>query len=93
MCADFLSVLVVLDSKGAVSRPPPSPPLFGKKWSQKKVNKNLVEKAKQDHWEVLLPPFQYTTDNAAMIGIVGMYKYREKKFASLSSKPEARLSF
>jgi len=47
----------------------------------------------ENNWTIFIPKFEYCTDNAAMIGIVGMYKYKEKKFAPLTSKPEARLSF
>ncbi|MDB4655399.1 tRNA (adenosine(37)-N6)-threonylcarbamoyltransferase complex transferase subunit TsaD [Flavobacteriales bacterium] len=40
-----------------------------------------------------IPKFEYCTDNAAMIGIVGYYKYLESKFASYSTTPKARLHF
>ena len=33
--------------------------------------KGFGTKSRRDQWKVFLPPFQYTTDNAAMIGIVG----------------------
>ena len=38
---------------------------------------NLLTKklANEHNWEVFIPPFEYTTDNAAMIGIVGYLKY------------------
>lgn len=39
------------------------------------IRKQLLRKAKQHSWEVYIPPFAYTTDNAAMIGIVGYLKY------------------
>jgi N6-L-threonylcarbamoyladenine synthase len=38
-----------------------------------------------------IPPFEYCTDNAAMIGIVGYYKFLEKDFADISITPQARL--
>ncbi|MBL4624671.1 MAG: tRNA (adenosine(37)-N6)-threonylcarbamoyltransferase complex transferase subunit TsaD [Flavobacteriales bacterium] len=53
----------------------------------------LISLGQEYNWNVFIPKFEYCTDNAAMIGIVGMYKYKEKQFASLLSKPEARLSF
>jgi len=31
-------------------------------------------------WKTYIPKFEYTTDNAAMIGIVGYYKYLNKDF-------------
>jgi len=39
------------------------------------IRKQLLHKAKTNLWEVFIPPFEYTTDNAAMIGIVGYLKY------------------
>ena len=31
-------------------------------------------------WTTYIPKFEYTTDNAAMIGIVGYFKYLNKDF-------------
>ena len=39
------------------------------------IRKQLAKTAKKHNWEVFIPPFEYTTDNAAMIGIVGYLKY------------------
>ena len=44
-------------------------------------------------WKVFLPPFEFTTDNAAMIGIVGYLKYLKKDFGSLKESASARLKF
>ncbi len=41
-------------------------------------------------WKTYIPKFEYCTDNAAMIGIVGYYKFLEKDFASLDTPTEAR---
>ena len=38
------------------------------------------------------PNFEYCTDNAAMIGIVGYYGFLNKQFAPLTSTPKARLA-
>ncbi len=51
----------------------------------------LCDKAKYDHWEVFLPPFQYTTDNAAMIGIVGYHKMLTQQLGSMNQPVSARL--
>lgn len=40
-----------------------------------------------------IPKFEYCTDNAAMIGITGYYKFLEGEFADLSISPKARLHF
>jgi N6-L-threonylcarbamoyladenine synthase len=50
------------------------------------------ESAKQG-WDLFIPPFSYTTDNAAMIAITGYYRYLEKKFASDDIAPLARMYF
>ncbi len=43
------------------------------------------------HWNTFIPPFEYCTDNAAMIAITGYYKYFDKNnFADLSVTPSAR---
>lgn len=39
-----------------------------------------------------IPDFQYCTDNAAMIGAVGYYKYLNKEFCDQSVTAQARLS-
>ncbi|MGB1318539.1 MAG: tRNA (adenosine(37)-N6)-threonylcarbamoyltransferase complex transferase subunit TsaD, partial [Flavobacteriales bacterium] len=40
-----------------------------------------------------IPKFEYCTDNAAMIGIAGFYKFQQEKFASYATTPKARLHF
>lgn len=42
--------------------------------------------------EVFIPPFEYCTDNAAMIAITGYYKYLRNDFAPQTIAPEARFS-
>ena len=39
--------------------------------------------AKRYGWEIYIPKFGFTTDNAAMIGIVGYYKYLDKEFCTM----------
>lgn len=41
-------------------------------------------------WNVFIPPFQLTTDNAAMIAIVGYYKYLKGEFTNQKAKPYSR---
>ena len=43
-------------------------------------------------WEVFIPPFAFTTDNAAMIAITGNFKYQQGDFCSISEVPFARVS-
>lgn len=44
-------------------------------------------------WSTYLPKFEYTTDNAAMIGIVGYFKYLEQNFSHQNITASARLKF
>lgn len=44
-------------------------------------------------WDLFIPPFSYTTDNAAMIAITGYYRYLEGYFASDDIAPLARMYF
>jgi N6-L-threonylcarbamoyladenine synthase len=41
-------------------------------------------------WRTFIPPFEYCTDNAAMIAITGYYKYLAHDFADLSITASAR---
>ncbi len=41
-------------------------------------------------WHVFLPPIQFCTDNAAMVGIAGYYKYLRGEFADISLPPYTR---
>ncbi len=53
----------------------------------------LQEMGKQYGWDTFIPKFQYCTDNAAMIGIVGYYKYLESDFTEQGITAQPRLSF
>ncbi len=41
-------------------------------------------------WKVFLPEFKFTTDNAAMVAMVGYFKYQKEEFSSLDVSPIAR---
>lgn len=43
-------------------------------------------------WDVFIPPFAFTTDNAAMIAITGYFKYLKGEFCDLGTVPYARVS-
>jgi N6-L-threonylcarbamoyladenine synthase len=44
-------------------------------------------------WKTFIPKFEYTTDNAAMIGIVGYQKYLHNQFEKASVFSKARIEF
>ena len=50
------------------------------------------EYAKRYGWEVFIPRFSYTTDNAAMIAITGYFKYLDKDFCPMSAPAYSRVS-
>lgn len=57
------------------------------------LRNRLTQTAEKERWNLFLPDRKFTTDNAAMIGIVGYYKYLRKEFSDLSITPAARLKF
>ena len=54
------------------------------------IRKALFEAEKKHGWETFIPKFEYCTDNAAMIGIVGYLKYKEANFSDQSITAKAR---
>jgi N6-L-threonylcarbamoyladenine synthase len=54
------------------------------------VRSRLTEEGEKRGWNVFIPDFQFTTDNAAMIAITGYYKYLAKDFAGQDVVPYAR---
>ncbi|MEO8583733.1 MAG: tRNA (adenosine(37)-N6)-threonylcarbamoyltransferase complex transferase subunit TsaD [Flavitalea sp.] len=50
----------------------------------------LTEMGIRNKWSVFIPPFEYCTDNAAMIAIAGYYKYLAGEKDELSVKVSAR---
>lgn len=51
----------------------------------------LMELGEKNGWNTYIPKFEYCTDNAAMIGIAGYYKYLQGDFSDLDITPLARL--
>ena len=41
-------------------------------------------------WQAFIPPFQFCTDNAAMVGIAAYFKYQRSEFASMDIAPYTR---
>lgn len=57
------------------------------------LRKSFTEMCEQNGWQAHIPAFQYCTDNAAMIGITGYYKFLEGRFADLDISPTAKASW
>jgi N6-L-threonylcarbamoyladenine synthase len=54
------------------------------------LRKAFQELGRQRGWKTFIPPFEYCTDNAAMIAITGYYKYLAGETAPLSVSASAR---
>ena len=48
--------------------------------------------ARRYGWEIFIPKFSYTTDNAAMIAITGYFKYLDSDFCSIDKSAFARMT-
>ena len=57
------------------------------------LRKQLLNLEKSNNWNVFIPPFEYCTDNAAMIAIAGYYNYLKNNFSKLSVVPNPRMKF
>lgn len=51
------------------------------------------EHAEKYRWTIYIPKFSYTTDNAAMIGCVGTFKYKDKDFATIDMPAFSKVTF
>lgn len=49
--------------------------------------------AKRYHWDIYIPKFSYTTDNAAMIAITGYHKYMDKEFCPIDAPAFSKVTF
>ena len=51
------------------------------------------EHAERFGWTIYIPKFSYTTDNAAMIGITGYYKYLDGEFCGIDAPAFSKVTF
>lgn len=59
---------------------------------------NGLRAAFRDHaarygWTIYIPKFGYTTDNAAMIGVAGYYKYLDNDFCTIDAPAFSKVTF
>lgn len=59
---------------------------------------NGLRNAFKDHarrfgWNIYIPKFSYTTDNAAMIAITGYYKFLDRDFCSIDAPAFSKVTF
>lgn len=53
----------------------------------------FYDHAKRFGWNIYIPKFSYTTDNAAMIGVVGAYKFDNKEFCGIEVPTFSKVTF
>lgn len=58
--------------------------------ANKLLRKEFENLGLKKHWKTFIPKFEYCTDNAAMIAVVGHYKYLAGQSSSLDALPFAR---
>ena len=51
----------------------------------------FIDHGKRFGWQVHIPKFSFTTDNAAMVAITGYYKYLDKEFCPVDAAPFSRV--
>ncbi len=56
------------------------------------LRQRIAEEGKKRGWQTFIPEFRFTTDNAAMIAISGLYKYRRGEFCTLDKPSVPRAS-
>ena len=52
----------------------------------------FLDHARRYHWNVYIPKFGFTTDNAAMIAITGYYKFQDGDFCSIDQPAFSRVT-
>ncbi|MEO8253467.1 MAG: tRNA (adenosine(37)-N6)-threonylcarbamoyltransferase complex transferase subunit TsaD [Flavobacterium sp.] len=57
------------------------------------IRQTLKDAEQKYGWKTFVPKFEYTTDNAAMIGIVGYQKFLSQNFENASVVSKARIQF
>jgi N6-L-threonylcarbamoyladenine synthase len=55
------------------------------------IRKSLKEAEQKYGWKTFVPKFEYTTDNAGMIGITGYLRYKKGMFDDVSVVSKARM--
>ena len=53
----------------------------------------FIDYGKRKKWQVFIPKFAFTTDNAAMVAITGYFKYKAGDFCDVSLPPFSRVTF
>ena len=57
------------------------------------LRKTMQSNAEKQGWNIFIPKFEYTTDNAAMIAMVAQLKYERGEFTDLRTTATSRYDF
>ncbi len=57
------------------------------------LRKSFSTVAKKNNWRAFVPPITYCTDNAAMVGIAGYFKYLKNDYAAINVTPMPRMDW
>ena len=57
------------------------------------LRKAMQNNAEKQGWNIFIPKFEYTTDNAAMIAMVAQLKYERGEFTDLRTTATSRYDF
>ena len=57
------------------------------------LRERLIKEADIQNWKIYIPEMRFATDNAAMIAITGLYKFKEGIFAPQDIGPLARMDY
>ena len=55
------------------------------------LRESFAEHAQQYNWKIYIPPFAFTTDNAAMVAMNGYFKYMNGEFCPMDTVPFSRV--
>jgi N6-L-threonylcarbamoyladenine synthase len=88
--ARIVSILIHKLSKAAQETGIREVALAGGVSANSVLREALVQEGIKKGWNTYIPKFEYCTDNAAMIGITGYYKYLRGEFVGQEVSPVAR---
>jgi N6-L-threonylcarbamoyladenine synthase len=89
----IIEILVHKISAAVISTGIPRIAIAGGVSANSALRKALTSLGREKSLEVFIPPFEFTTDNAAMIAMAGYFKYLKGDFSSQGAKPYARSRF
>ena len=91
--ASIIDILLEKLAKASVQTGISEIAIAGRVSANSALRNAMLNKQTEKGWNIYLPEFQFTTDNAAMIAVAGYFKYLSGDFASLALTPYSRGGF